>query len=196
MLIGCNNSEKNKPDDYNPSQKAIALNDTAISIYGEQLHDDIKNILILRKALSYLNRAIALDSLYVHSYLNKISIYKHLEMYDSAAAQYAIASRIDPKQPEYILGEGIMLERIGHMDTANEKYLVALGLYNSLIKEKPKDIDLKINRVFAYLLLQGKEEAISHLGYISPNSKSDEEKIDRMYGLIEDFQREDFITNL
>lgn len=195
LLIGCNNSKKNKQVDYKPSHAVIDLNDTAVSIYGEQLHKDIKNILLLRKALSYLNKAIALDSLYVYSYLNKISIYKHLEMYDSAAAQYTIVSRIDSKKPEYILGEGILSERIGDSNKANEKYLAALELYNNLIKEKPKDIDLKINRVFAYLLLQGKEEAISHLGYISPTSKSDEEKIDRMYSLIEDFHREDFIVN-
>ena len=195
LLIGCTDSKEHKQADYKPSQEVIALNDTAVSIYEDELHKDIKNVLILRKALSYLDKAIILDSLYVYSYLNKISIYKHLEMYDSAAAQYAIVSKIDPVKPEYTLGEGIMLERIGDDDNANEKYLATLELYNKLIKENPKDIDLKINQVFVYLLLQGKEEAISHLGYISPDSKSDQEKIERMNALIEGFDRDDFVSN-
>src|SRR5690606_28381271 len=74
LLIGCNNSKEHKQADYKPSQEVIALNDTAVSIYEEQLHEDTRNILILKEALSYLNKAITLDSSYVYSYLNKISI--------------------------------------------------------------------------------------------------------------------------
>jgi tetratricopeptide (TPR) repeat protein len=195
LFVACTNSKEIKQVDHKPSQEVIDLNNKAVSIFEAQLQEDLKDMFVLREALSYLNEAITLDSTYVYSYLNKISIYKHLEIYDSAAIQYKIVSKIDTKKPEYILGEGIMLEKIGDHGRANEKYLAAIQSYQKLIEENPKDVDLKINQVFFYLLLQGREEAISHLDYISSTSEGDKEKIDRMLALIEDFQRQDFIDN-
>src|SRR5882672_50146 len=195
-LVSCQSPSEKKVEQYTPNPKAIHLNEEAIDIIKETLFTtDSLNVPLLNDALKKLDEAIALDSQYFYSYLNKATIFKTLGHYDYALIEYEKAARFDTDNPELILSQGLILEKLGKTDFAQSRYSEAIHVYEKLIKDAPNNVDFKISRAFIFAFTQGKEEALSQLSYIEAKTEQDKSKIEQMTAMIESFQRKDYVSN-
>ncbi len=195
-LVSCQSPSEKKTEQHTPDPKAVHLNEEATDIIKKTLFTtDSLNIPLLNDALKKLDEAIALDSQYFYSYLNKATIFKTLGHYDYALIEYEKAARFDTDNPELILSQGLILEKLGKTDSAQSRYSEAIHVYDKLIKDAPDNVDFKISRAFILVFTQGKEVALSQMSYIEAKTEQDKSKLEQMTAMIESFQREDYVSN-
>jgi tetratricopeptide (TPR) repeat protein len=194
FLTSCKSTSEERQE-YVPDKRAIQLNEEATDIIKKTLFDDSLNVPLLNEGLKKLDEAIKIDSQYFYSYLNKATIFKTLGHYDHALTEYEKAAKFDTDNPELILSQGLIHEKMGRLDSAQKKYSEALALYDKLVKENPDNTDFKISRAFLFVFTHGKEEALSQMSYIEPKTHQEKSKLKQMTAFIQDFRREDYVNN-
>jgi tetratricopeptide (TPR) repeat protein len=179
---------------YIPNQEAVRLNDSAVSllIQIDPFQDSINAKLNL-KALTYLNKAIKVDSLYQLAYSNKIDVLKSIGRLEDAIRTLELASKIFYGYAESYSVRGFLYEKLGKKDSAVIMYDLALKSYQNRVLEDPENINHQINVAFILLFTDGQTEALNEIEGIIQKT-SDKQAVD-FRSVIKSFERDKFITN-
>jgi tetratricopeptide (TPR) repeat protein len=179
---------------YIPNQEAVRLNDSAVSllIQIDPFQDSINAKLNL-KALTYLNKAIKVDSLYQLAYSNKIDVLKSIGRLEDAIRTLELASKIFYGYAESYSVRGFLYEKLGKKDSAIIMYDLALKSYQNRVLEDPENINHQINVAFILLFTDGQTEALNEIEGIIQKT-SDKQAVD-FRSVIKSFERDKFITN-
>lgn len=176
------------------SDTVISLNDSAVAlmqaVYANA--DSTARDSILNQALLYLDKATEIDSLYVTAYQTKIQIFRILNLNQRAIAVIQQLLKINPT-PETYFSLGVTYEKIEDTLSAAEYYQKAIVAYDELLKESQDSMPLLINRYFALLFIQNKDETIAQMNKALKYS-SDTTWM-RYKALFEEFDRNEFVKH-
>lgn len=198
IVIACGNpKEQSEQVDslkiHQPDSNALRLNNKAARLIGDAGHsyDSLKGLLY-DSAIVYLNQAIEIDSLYLLAYTNKAQALQRKGSLEQALEVLHKMETIKPNLAEAIMGQGLILEKMGNMELANKKYRQALEAYEKRVKDDPKNIRAQSDIAFLYVFLEDKNKAIDEIhNLVLENPTNDELKA--IEGLIENFDRKKFI---
>jgi tetratricopeptide (TPR) repeat protein len=114
--------------EYKPDSIALVLNNRAVRLISDAAHtyDTLKNVMY-DSAITYLNQAIEIDSLYLLAYTNKAQALQQKGSLKEALVVLNQVEGIKPDFAEVILAQGFLLEKMGKLERANEKYGQALN---------------------------------------------------------------------
>ncbi len=153
IFTGCLSKSKNNIVKIDP--KAIALNNSAVKLMMWPQKDKLDSALVL------LNKAIKIEPEYVIGYSNKIGVYIRQGNLNMALETARQLEKIQPENPQGIIGLGLLLERTGSIKEAQEKYQKALLIYedelNHTDKNDKKYMFIQTNYA-ADLIFLGREE--------------------------------------
>lgn len=198
LVISCVDRNK-KPDHtesiftYKPDSIALKLNNKAVLLIGDAAHtyDTLKNVLY-DSAITYLNQAIEIDSSYLLAYTNKAQA---LQRKGSLMEALEVLNRVEIIKPDFvdvIVGQGFILEKLGQMESADQKYKQALKAYEKRLADDPQNDKVQSDIAFLYIFLEDRNAALDEIrDLILENPESEQLKM--MEGLIKDFDRKKFI---
>jgi len=195
------NDEKNvvnliSKEQKNVNPSAIIFNNDAMAIYSKNMFNPLPKVrLEFEKALEMMDKAIELDGDYILFYANKATILIKLERYNEAIESLGKISNIDSNYVESISLQGFIYEKLGENDNAYKKYQEAIDVYNYQLTQNPKNIEIKVNKIFIKMFLEGKEFAQLVIDSLS-NAHPENESIDFMKETIKYFDRKNYIQNL
>ena len=195
------NDEKNvvnliSKEQKNVNPSAIIFNNDAMAIYSKNMFNPLPKVrLEFEKALEMMDKAIELDGDYILFYANKATILIKLERYNEAIESLGKISNIDSNYVESISLQGFIYEKLGENDNAYKKYQEAIDVYNYQLTQNPKNIEIKVNKIFIKMFLEGKEFAQLDIDSLS-NAHPENESIDFMKETIKYFDRKNYIQNL
>lgn len=190
LLFGCANSTARR--EHKPPQEAIALNDRAMELYMEAFSSETNFDSLLVLALEQIDAAIALDSLYVTAYGNKITLLTQLERHDEAMVVTRQLARLNCAA---YIPLGWMYELRGDKDSAMVCYLEAVAAFDALLTTSPDSLPLIFDKHFA-LLFTGEDKSLV-LEKLDKALENIPDRADmKAYGrlLIEEFDREEFLN--
>lgn len=198
LVAACAESEKKSDHGesiitYKPDSTALKLNNRAVQLIGDAAHtyDTLKDVLY-DSAITYLNQAIEIDSLYLLAYTNKAQALQRKGSLEEALEVLNQVEIIKPDFAEVLMGQGFLLEKMGKMELAEQKYRQAFEAYNKRLENDPENDKVQSNIAFVYIFLEDKDKAIGEIqSLILENPESEQLKM--MEGLIKDFDRKKFI---
>ena len=145
--MNCNCQEKTTT--YNP--KAIDLNSKAVEFMNVQKFDS---------ALTYLNKAIEIDTSYYVAYGNKSSVYCSLKDYKNALLETQKEIKVKPDLAEAWTFGGMLSDILRDSLTAMNYYKKSIEIFDERITNPEKKTYLeanKRNRAISFILM-GEEE--------------------------------------
>lgn len=188
---------KDLKTDFNASAKN--LNNKAIEILSGVSGEPItsQDSLHLESALTFLNKAIKLDSQYYLAYANKANILSKLKRYNEAIEILERIIKIRPDYAEGIANQGFLYEKMGDINKADEKYKSAIGAYIRRLNDPYKimnKINVQVDIAFMLLFTESKEMATQAIDTIIARNPDSKIAI-YMKGTIMSFNRQEFIKN-
>lgn len=203
VLSSCTQNNKNEESTtvnritkqkYIPKQEAVSLNDSAVSLLIQVVpFQDSVNAKLNRKALTYLNKALKVDSLYQLAYSNKVDVLRNIGRFEEAIKTLEQTSEIFDGYAEAYSARGFLYEKIGKRDSAYIMYNLALKAYQKRILEEPENINHQINVAFILLFTDGKTESLYEIEDIIQKT-NDKQALD-FRAVIKSFERDQFITD-
>jgi tetratricopeptide (TPR) repeat protein len=198
IITSCTKHEKRPQQEeniltYKADSNAVALNNKAINLMSQAWpgNDSLSNI-IYDSALRYLDQAIKIDSLYILAYTNKAQALQRKGSFEEALEVLNKVEIIKPGFAEVVMGQGFILEKMGEIKLAQQKYWQALKLYEKRLESDPGNDKAQSDIAFLYLFLEDKNKAIDEIqNLILENPESKQLKM--MEGVIKNFDRKKFI---
>src|SRR5690606_8047859 len=100
---------------------------------------------------------------------------------------------IKPDFAEVLMGQGFLLEKMGKMELAEQKYRQALKAYEKRLEDDPESDKVRSDIAFLYIFLEDKNRALDEIrDLIIKNPES--EQLRMIEGVIKDFDRKKFIA--
>lgn len=198
ILASCSNRENKSQqiqsiDKHRPDSNAVRLSNKAARLMGEiSGYNDSLNNVLYDSALIYLNQAIEIDSLYVMAYTNKAQV---LQRRGSLEQALVVLRKVDIMKPDFaevIMGQGLILEKMGKLQLADQKYRQALEAYEKRLENNPSNTRVQSDIAFLYIFLEDKNRAIDEIRNLILEHP-DNEALKAMEGYIKDFDRKEFI---
>jgi len=178
---------------FKPDSIALKLNNRAVLLISDAAHtyDTLKSVLY-DSAITYLNQAIEIDSLYLLAYTNKAQALQRKGSLKEALEVLNQVEIIKPDFAEVIMGQGFLLEKMGNMELAHTKYKQALEASVKRLNDETKKIKAQSDIAFLYVFLEDQNKAIDEIqNLILENPESEQLKM--MEGVIKNFDRKKFI---
>lgn len=178
---------------HQPDSNALRLNNKAARLIGDAGHsyDSLKGLLY-DSAIAYLNQAIEIDSLYLLAYTNKAQALQRKGSLSQALEVLYKMEIIKPDLAEAIMGQGLILEKMGNTELANKKYSQALEAYAKRLENNPDNTRVQSDIAFLYIFLEDKDKAIDEIQNLILEHP-DNEELKVIEGLIKNFERKKFI---
>ena len=178
---------------YKPDSAALALNNKAVKLMGDAAHTyDSLSGMLYDSAIMYLDRAIDIDSLYLLAYTNKAQALQRKGSFEESLQVLRQVETIKPDFAEVITAQGFILEKMGRMEFADQKYEQALKAYQERLKKDPKNDKVQSDIAFLYIFLEDKNAALDEIrNSVLENPGSEQLKM--MERVIKDFDRKKFI---
>jgi tetratricopeptide (TPR) repeat protein len=201
LIIGvsCGDREKKTQQSestltYKPDSNALKLNNKAVKLMGDAGHtvDDSLKSLLYDSAVIYLSQAIEIDSLYLLAYTNKAQALQRKGSLEQSLEVLYKVQIIKPDLAEAIMGQGFLLEKMGNMELADEKYRQALKAYEKRLENDPKSDKVLSDIAFLYIFLEDQNGALDEIRDLILKNP-DSEQLKMMEGVIKDFDRKKFI---
>ncbi len=174
--------------DAQKNSEAKALNDKAMSLI-------LENDSNIWEALNLLEQATSIDSSFYLAYVNKANLYCKIGKYNDAINTLGKAITIKKDYVEAIMARGFFSEKIGNKEDAKNDYILSLKIYNKLIKKSPNNLQLKINRAYTFMFIEGKEKGIIEYNRLR-NKHPQDSLIKQMYDVFYEFNRKTHIDNI
>lgn len=201
MIVSCNNREKEslnteRTDKHLPDSNAVKLNNKAARLMAEiSSYNDSLNNVLYDSALIYLNQAIEIDSLYLMAYTHKAQILQRKGSLEQARQILNEVEIMKPDFAEAIMGQGFILEKMGKMELADQKYRQALKAYEKRLEDNPGNaIKIQSDIALLYIFLEDENRALDEIrNLILENPENEELKV--MEGYIKDFDRKKFLED-
>ncbi|MGL5546239.1 MAG: hypothetical protein ACRDCS_04470 [Tannerellaceae bacterium] len=147
----------------NVSQQNSAATDSAAAIVTEATLLNVKtwgNADSLRKAISMLDAAIALDPLNMNAYNYKAEYLTKLGDIQEANTVLDQTIQLFPHNPFVVFTKGLLCEKAGLKDLATLYYRQSINLFTDSIQSKPNDFGLMFNRAFVYVFVDSTDQAV------------------------------------
>lgn len=198
IIASCSDREKKSHQDasvigYKPDSTALKLSNEASRLIGDAgyTYDSLKTQLY-DSAIIYLNQAIEIDSLYLLAYVNKAQALQRKGSLEEALQVLNDVEAIKPSFAEVIMGQAFILEKMGKMELADQKYRQALEAFKKRLEDDPESDKVQSDIAFLYIFLEDKNAALDEIrDLILKNPESEQLKM--MEGLIKNFDRKKFI---
>ena len=198
VIASCSDREKRSnqsesSNSYKPDSLALELNNKAVKLMGDAAHTyDSLSGMLYDSAIVYLDQAIEIDSLYLLAYTNKAQALQRKGSLEEAQQVLKQVETIKPDIAEVITAQGFILEKMGRMELAEQKYGQALTAYEERLKKNPKNDKVQSDIAFLYIFLEDQNAALDEIrNSILENPESEQLKM--MERVIKDFDREKFI---
>ncbi|MGL5705335.1 MAG: hypothetical protein ACRDD6_08640 [Tannerellaceae bacterium] len=114
----------------------------------------------LRKAISMLDAAIALDPLNMNAYNYKAEYLTKLGDIQEANTVLDQTIQLFPHNPFVVFTKGLLCEKAGLKDLATLYYRQSINLFTDSIQSKPNDFGLMFNRAFVYVFVDSMDQAV------------------------------------
>ena len=173
FLFGCKNESK-VTTKYNP--KAIELSNRAVNIFS--YHSGNKDS--TKIAIALFDKAISIDSSYLLAYTNKAYHIIKKSEFSYALTVIMQAQKLATKEPVLWLGQGLLNDKLKKTDVANIAYNKAIFYFDEKIKNDPNDLNIRTNRDFVTLLINGRDSAINELTTLKDKFKDNAEAIQEL----------------
>lgn len=173
----------------------IKLVNEAAYIYahvGHPYYAEDTNRLII--ALKYLDRAIGLNDTNKTAYHNKFNILSSLGRYTEALTilQYLVSH--SKQNGESYLIKGLIFEKMGKIDSAQNNYKLAIESYDQRIKIKP-EINILIKRAILLNLTIGNQASINAINEVIKTYPKNKQAQFAKDEIIMNFDRKKFIED-
>jgi len=122
ILAACG---QNEVPEINP--EARILNDSALALIKSSKNEDYQ------KAISLLDKAIAIDSNYVRAYQNKLSFEFRLNQYDKALLTSKSLNKLRPESANFLMMTGVLYEKNGDTVSSIQYFENSLKKYNKIL---------------------------------------------------------------
>jgi tetratricopeptide (TPR) repeat protein len=195
IVASCGERERKvyQESGHEPDSNAVRLNNKAVRFISNAMHgyDSLSNALY-DSAMIYLNRALEIDSLYLTAYSNKAQVLRRKGELEQSLEVLSKVQNIKPDFAEVITEQGFILEKMGRMELADQKYRQALKAYEKRLENDPENDKVKSDIAFLYIFLEDKNSAIDEIqSLVLENPESEQLKM--MEGVIKNFDRKKFI---
>ncbi|ELR68598.1 O-linked GlcNAc transferase [Fulvivirga imtechensis AK7] len=199
IIASCSDQERkteqaeSSVNTHQPDSNAVKLNNKAVKFIGDAAHTyDSLSGFLYDSALMYLNQALEIDSLYLIAYSNKSQVLRRKGKLEESLEALNKVQNIKPNFAEVITEQGFILEKMGRMELAHQKYSQALKAYEKRLENDPKNDKVLSDIAFLYIFLEDENAALDEIrDLILKNPESEQLKM--MEGVIKDFDREKFI---
>ena len=169
VVLGCDSKEEFKK--HKPKKDAVVLYKQAMKIAMlENKHSEKVD-----SAITTLEKAISIDSLYIEPHLGIIG-FAALDSDKTMALKYCNrAQRIYKNYPEFFMIEGVIRESNNENQKAKKLYKKALFIYeNDLMDKMAENPGLELNYIACLYLNNQKKEANKKLVEIKANNKTND----------------------
>lgn len=144
--------------DYKPNQESIELNKKALEITMFHRDDSIK----VDSAISLLDKATELDSLYFLGYVNKIQFLMLKDDYKRLLETNRKIIELRPHQLNWRIQRALILELSGEVDKANIEYGKGINLYEEIITlESNYSVEFQLEFAQSLVLANNYEKAVN-----------------------------------
>lgn len=198
VLFTCGNQKEkvNSIDSlkvHQPDSNALRLNNKAARLIGDAPHtyDSLKSSMY-DSAIIYLDQAIEIDSLYVLAYINKTQALRGKGSLEQSLEVLFKVQILRPDLAEAIMAQGFILEKMGKLELANDKYGQALEAYEKRLASNPDDPRVQSDIAFLYIFLEDKNKAIDEIQNLTLEHPGNVE-LKETEKLIKNFDRNKFI---
>lgn len=183
--LGCSQSDT----ELSPLEIAKSLNEKA----GDLLMKD--EYVATSRAIVLLDSAISLDSNYRWSYVNVSTAYCSNGRGDKALPYLEKLTRLEPKDPNHWLVQGIILENCGFKDMAREKFLVSKSIFDEAIRENPEKISLRLERALLSMILYSPGMGLDEYNQLQRLYPEDV-NVKNMESIFRNFDREKYLKDI
>ncbi|MGL5561967.1 MAG: tetratricopeptide repeat protein [Tannerellaceae bacterium] len=152
----CGKTKNNQVDNVSRQNSAAAIVTEATLLNVKTLG----NADTLKKAISMLDEAIALDSLNMNAYNYKAEYLTKLGDIQEANTVLDQALELYPHNPFVVFTKGLLCEKAGLKDSAALYYQQSINLFTDSIQSKPNDFGLIFNRAFVYVFVDSLDQAV------------------------------------
>ena len=121
--------EKESKSDYKPDPESIELNNQALEITISHSDDSMK----IDSAISLLDKATVVDSLYFLGYANKMLFLMIKQDFPRLLETNKRIRELRPNQPNWVIQRALILELSGEIDKANREYKKGVSGYEQII---------------------------------------------------------------
>ena len=151
LAAGCS---RNGEEEYDPSQRALELNNRAVRALAE---GDLK------AALAYATQAVGLDPRFYQAHANRAAILREQDRTQDAAAVLEALVAMRPSYVDAYVPLGLYLEALEREPEAESHYRKAVELYDARLEAEPGDHRAAVNRAVAVYLLREPARALRGL---------------------------------
>lgn len=176
--------------------KIIQLNHDAVELLQKAqifTSDSVEKDRLLNDAITKLDMVIKQDSSFYLAYVNKSIAYRVRGQYNNAIRELEEALRWK-NYPEAIFGIGLIYEKQGKQEQADQKYKEAYNAYQVYVKTLPSSAKDEVNMNFVLLLLEGKEKSLARINNSLKENPNDTQLLIEK-NMIESFDRQKFISS-
>jgi tetratricopeptide (TPR) repeat protein len=190
VFVSCCGRGKSVQSGYSGSNAAIELNDAAVELMFVTDEDTVRRDSMLNLALTKLDEAIAIDSLYVTARQNKSQVLRMLGRNSESVSTLERLLRIS-NTPEHNFALGVTCEKTGDTLSAQRYYREAVAAYDRILADKPDSMPVLMNRYFTLFFIQGKDKTMAQMRELLENDHGPSEEYMMLF---EEFDKTEFIT--
>ncbi|HCI72395.1 MAG TPA: hypothetical protein DF712_12735 [Balneola sp.] len=196
FIVSACDSKKVQPDNATEVDSlAVQLVNSATERYGEYIFGRIESTDSLEVSLNELDKAIEIEPTQIDFYSHKATILLALGREKQAIQILESALTINPDFAEIITRLGFINEKIGEMEIAQKWYQRALVAYDKRIEENRFVVNSKANKAFLLLFTENEETAKKAYSKLK-QEYPDNNEIDYLEFVFEDFDKEEFLSEL
>jgi tetratricopeptide (TPR) repeat protein len=200
VIASCSDRERkrqqgNSASTHQPDSNAVKLSNKAVKLIGmlSAFNDDSLNAILYDSALFYLDRSIETDSLYLMAYTNKAQVFQRRGSLEKALEVLRKVETMKPDFAEVIMGQGFILEKMGKIESANQKYWQALKAYEKRLEDNPSNsVKIQSDIALLYIFLEDQNRALDEIRNLILENPENEE-LKAMEGYIKNFDRKKFL---
>ncbi len=176
-----------------PPKECIKLNNDGVKHLMNYSMDEKDE---LNKAVDLFKQAINCDSTYLTAYENLSNAYNQG---NNNSEEMIILNKIlilTKNAPTTLVSKGVLFEKMNHLDSAKEIYILAKQGFEKRLKKHPDNIGLIEGMILLKAITDGKDEAIKEVDQqikLHPELSS---KLSFEYEIYEHFERHAYIYNL
>jgi tetratricopeptide (TPR) repeat protein len=163
-----------KPAKHKVDTAAVKLNNKAMTLVPFIDNEDS-----VRKAISLLDKATTIDSVYFLGHFNKLMFYNKLKQFDKAVVTVNRLIQLRPAAHDLYLTGGILYERVGDTVASAgyfEKSLVICNTVLDTMNASNRDYEMLVGNKAINLIMLGDTSAANQLLTRLYESQTDEEQ--------------------
>ncbi|MGD9992550.1 MAG: tetratricopeptide repeat protein [Salinivirgaceae bacterium] len=204
ILFSCSNKKNNEErklvsvsdetiSEVSSEERSVELSNSASKIFTRiGIPNTREDSLMMKKALTYLDEAIELDSLNMSARVNKKNIFVALSEYQSVITVLKGIQLIDTANYYNYMLEGFAYIKLDSIDEADFAFKKALSIFDKVVQE-PLTEEQQLKKILLITILDGEEEGIIQLD--NAIAKAGSKKLRMFKNIIEDFDINYFIDN-